>query len=1682
MNHRSVYLLLGIIFSIISAQPTFTEHVISTAADGAQSVDAADLDGDGDIDVVSASGVDDKIAWYENDGAQNFTEHVISDTASMVNTIYVADVDGDGDMDVLYSKLYDGIGWYENDGSGNFTRYSVGGGSMSRTVYAADVDGDGNMDVLNESNGALYWHENDGSQNFEAIFVSDISSNSGILRSIYAVDVDGDGDMDLLSASDVLIPGSDDLSWYENDGSESFTKHTITSSSDGNRSVYATDVDGDGDMDVLTACFYADKIAWYENDGSEGFTEHVITASADRAGSVYAADVDGDGDMDVLSASENHHNIAWYENNGSENFTEQVISTSAPFARSVYATDVDGDGDMDVLSASSNDDKIAWYEQDGSPVIETTYIPDDNFEQALIDLGYDDVLDDYVLTENISGVAFLNVNYMEIIDLTGIEDFTALVYLYCRDNQLTSLDISNNIALVYLDLFANGLTSLDISNNIALVYLNLYENGLTSLDISNNTVLKDLDLFANGLTELDISSNTALEYLMCNDNQLTSLDVSNNTVLNDLRVSHNQLTSLDVSNNTILTSLEISGNELTDLDISNNPELMYLGVSSNNLTSIDLSANTALVHVTLYNTGLTDLDVSNNTALDYLECGYNQLTSLDVSNHTALTTLRCSWNQITSLDLSNNTALTHLGIYSNLLTSLDMRNGVTDSLIYFEAMSNSLSCILVNEEDVAWATENWSYENQNIDEGVIFDPECLDLGNTYIPDDNFEQALIDLGHDDVLDDSVATANIYSLGYLNIWNREISDLTGIEDFTSLGVLDVGENQLTSLDLSNNPLLVELWCNSNQLTSLDLSNNTNLIELFCSDNQLTSIDVSNNTSLDILYLSGNQLTTLDLSNNLALSDLYSYNNQLTSLDVSNNTALDELDLGTNQLTSLDVSNNTALRWLYCNQNQLTSLDLVNNTALTVLSVSFNQLTSLDLSNNTALLNLNCSFTDLSSLNLKGRHPSEYAQIDAIDNWALECVDVLDPGWASDNWGDFFDRNVEFEFICGAGARSQWHVAVDGSNNSGDGSIENPLGSIQLAINISSYGDSIMAGPGTYYENINWINKNISIIGSGSAETIIDAQQLGFGIKIENVNYSSLFQGFSVKNSSANEELDDFGHGILMHSADLTLNNIVVEDCYAHGIFVDGSSSLFNDIIVKNNEGAGIYLHAAHSYPVFKHVKIDNNSIGMVVYDTGVVMDSSEISNNIEGIGYVGVGFHPSHFTNSLFYNNGSENSNHGAINLLMRGALASFENCIFYGNKSATYGSDINSESYYFDEYFYGNDIEITNSVFYSEQSNSIYLHPTETADTLHISYSNLLNQESIYSDNGNYVEFGDGMIYGDPMFCGWDYSINAFSPLVGSSPDGSNIANLEIGCGFEPTIISITDVPNDQGGRVYLEFNRSPFDNEGDVNQLYTIFRMDVIGSDSVWVIAASGAAIGDGHYTYEVLTIHDSTSNNNGLTDFKVVASVDEGVFHSEVSSGYSVDNIVPMVPTGMLAVSVDNYIFLEWNMSPDGDFQYYELVRSGGMGTELVIELVETSYEDYNIDFGVVYSYKIAAYDYNGNFSGYSEPVLVSMLIVEDNGLVPNEYTLHQNYPNPFNPTTKINYELPNNGFVKITIYDVMGHEVKSLVNMEQEAGYRLTHWNATNDLGKPVPAGMYIYTIQAGNFRETKKMVLLK
>ena len=90
--------------------------------------------------------------------------------------------------------------------------------------------------------------------------------------------------------------------------------------------------------------------------------------------------------------------------------------------------------------------------------------------------------------------------------------------------------------------------------------------------------------------------------------------------------------------------------------------------------------------------------------------------------------------------------------------------------------------------------------------------------------------------------------------------------------------------------------------------------------------------------------------------------------------------------------------------------------------------------------------------------------------------------------------------------------------------------------------------------------------------------------------------------------------------------------------------------------------------------------------------------------------------------------------------------------------------------------------------------------------------------------------------------------------------------------------------------------------------------------------------------------------------------------------------------------------------------------------------------------------------------------------------------FKLNNCYPNPFNPVTTLRYDIPENGLVNITIYDMMGRQVKTLINGSQTAGYKTIQWNATNNVGQPVSAGLYLYTIQAGDFRETKKMILLK
>jgi len=292
-----------------------------------------------------------------------------------------------------------------------------------------------------------------------------------------------------------------------------------------------------------------------------------------------------------------------------------------------------------------------------------------------------------------------------------------------------------------------------------------------------------------------------------------------------------------------------------------------------------------------------------------MDISSNKLTTINVDSLTSLMDISCDSNEFISLNFSNNPALTSLTCTDNALTGLIVKNGNNNELLTFDATGNpDLLCIEIN--DVASIGVNWQKDTT-----ASFSENCH-YNETYIPDDAFEQALIDLGYDyssaGPLDDYVPTARINTITTLNIRNNDIIDLTGIQDFVELVSLNCSNNRLTNLDFGNNPKLKFLNCSGNQLANLNVSFNASLINLDVSGNSLTDIDVNMNTILFNLNCSSNQLTSLDITKNINLDEVYGQFNQLFSVNANNgfNLILSKFDLSNNpNLTCILVDDITA-----------------------------------------------------------------------------------------------------------------------------------------------------------------------------------------------------------------------------------------------------------------------------------------------------------------------------------------------------------------------------------------------------------------------------------------------------------------------------------------------------------------------------------------------------------------------------------------------------------------------------------------------------------------------------------------------------------------------------------------------------------------------------------------------------
>lgn len=670
---------------------------------------------------------------------------------------------------------------------------------------------------------------------------------------------------------------------------------------------------------------------------------------------------------------------------------------------------------------------------------QTTAIPDANFEQALIDLGYDtNGLNGNILNSDAESVYSLSVSNKNISNLTGIEAFKNLQVFSCSNNNISGSLVFNNHSLLYsIHCVNNNITSLGVSNLPNLETLQCDNNALTNLNITNNSDLYNLSCIGNQLTALNVTNNPELIYLFCTNNQISTLNLINNTKLESLRCVNNNLATLNLPNTSTLEKIWCYDNQITSLNIPD---------------------TTSLTELLCYNNQITSLQIANSTLLTDIDCKNNMLTSIDISGNTALETLDCSNNNLLVLDASTNVSLTSINCSNNNLQVLNVKNGNNTSInvASFSSINNDdLSCIEV--DDASYSNLNWTM----VDSHSNFSNYCgFDL--TRIPDQNFEQYLVNKGYDtNGLDGYILNSDAELVTEIDVTNLSIITLAGIQAFKNLSKLLCDQNNITFLDLTQNNNLTILKCQDNNLTSLNIKNGNNGIittfesynnpNLLCiqvdnaaySSSNWTNIDSNSSFNEDCVYKqvfvpdNNFEKALIDFGYDFGFLDDYVLENTIKTVKILNVSSkninslkgiegfegLEELNCTLNNLTDVNLSNNAQLKTLNCKFNSLSSLNLSNNANLETLDCSENNIQNLDLSNNPSLTSIDCSINDLSSLNVKNGQNPNITFFNAVFNSNLTCVDVDNASYSTTNWTNV-DSQTNFSVNCSLSIQDALH----------------------------------------------------------------------------------------------------------------------------------------------------------------------------------------------------------------------------------------------------------------------------------------------------------------------------------------------------------------------------------------------------------------------------------------------------------------------------------------------------------------------------------------------------------------------------------------------------------------------------------------------------------------------------------
>jgi len=658
-------------------------QIISSNTPGARSVYSSDVDGDGNMDVISTSltgtgWAHDRITLHENSGNGLFNTHQIleytensPDGALFSRT---ADLDSDGDQDIICTYVYAGkIVYFENLGNSNFEELQIISTAIeANTIYPADFDNNGTIDILGTSNSNISWFKNDGFANFGYT-----PNNENKLKFVYyftnTCDLNQDGKTDIISIN--YSSQSQDLSigWFKNIGGLDFDEQSIIIiDSSRVKDVRCGDVDNDGDIDLIGIGSLSGEIFWFENLGNQIFSSRQIISNDFASTSLLMLyDINNNGLIDIVAFGGNK--LVWYNNLGSGLFsTEEIISNTISSSNPrIEVSDIDNDNDLDILSFGSNDTSLFWFEQVSPNTFSSEQLISSDFYAVNLihasDLDNDGDFD-IVYTTNVWGVDD-TLNWLPNL---GNGVFGA------KQQILNNIDNPSSILTVDLDndgdqdiltsLFSDGFSLIEnfgsgsFANQQVLSQFELIQNILSS-DLDNDG---DSDVIAMSGGKISVyenfSQNIKIKGKVFIDSNQNSSFESNEPGIDDIQIvlSPSNVNYFSQSNGGFEFSLDTGTFEIS-----------YLEDTLWNLTT---NFNTYFIEVN-----------SSSTIIDTLNFGFYPDTILSIIEPELTGGFpRC--NSIVNywIDLSNNGTTIPSGIYSiKLDDSISFFNSsiVPDSIV-----------------------------------------------------------------------------------------------------------------------------------------------------------------------------------------------------------------------------------------------------------------------------------------------------------------------------------------------------------------------------------------------------------------------------------------------------------------------------------------------------------------------------------------------------------------------------------------------------------------------------------------------------------------------------------------------------------------------------------------------------------------------------------------------------------------------------------------------------------------------------------------------------------------------------------------------------------------------------------------------------------------------------------------